>query len=372
MHAPENLRKRVAALFAQDMDQRIEDDLFDALARDVFTFQFESCAPYRAFCTRRGITPADVTRWFEVPAVPTAAFKELPLVSGNPNNAELVFQTSGTTSGEERRGIHYVLDGALYRGSLLPTFRAFVLPDVNSMRMLSLVLPAAQAPHSSLSYMVQTVIDTFGASGSTYCIDSQHGIDVDGVLKQFDVAIDAAEPVCILATSLAMVHMVEALEQRNLEVSLPRGSRIMDTGGYKGKTRTIPAEQLRDLYSDLLGIPPEACVNEYGMTEMLSQFYDAALRDQTLGRERSAAPIKRGPPWVRSRAVDPETLEAVTPGEPGILHHFDLANLFSIASLQTEDLGRVRADGIELLGRLPGAAPRGCSIAMDILLDRRS
>jgi len=366
----DNLRQRIADLFSRDIDQPIEDDVFDALARDVFAFQFEYCAAYRAYCTRRGITPAQVTHWFEIPAVPTAAFKELPLVAGDPDDAELVFQTSGTTAGAERRGTHYVLDANLYRGSLLPTFRAFVLPDIPEMRMLSMVLPATQAPRSSLSYMVQTVIDAMGAPGSAYFIDDERGIDVPALTRALESAIDANEPVCILATSLAMVHLLEAFREERRSLRLPRGSRIMDTGGYKGRTRTIPAEELRGLYSDMLGIAPDHCVNEYGMTEMLSQFYDAALRDRFHGRDAGDVPVKRGPPWTRSRAVDPETLEAVPPGATGILHHFDLANLFSISALQTEDLGRVHPDGIELLGRRPGAAPRGCSIAMDILLER--
>jgi len=366
----DTLRQRITDLFSRNIDQPIDDGEFDTLARDVFAFQFEQCAAYRAYCTRRGIAPSDVTHWFEVPAVPTAAFKELPLVSGSAEAATLVFRTSGTTVGEERRGTHYVLDEDLYRGSLLPTFRAFVLPDAERMHMLSLVLPASQAPHSSLSFMVQTVVEQLGTEDSGWYIDADRGIDADALLEALEAAVDAGRPVCILATSLAMVHFIEFLQSQQRTLRLPDGSRIMDTGGYKGRTRTIPAERLRGLYGELLGIPADACVNEYGMTEMLSQFYDASLRDRVQGLSPGRPPVKRGPPWVRSRAVDPETLEPVSPGEPGILHHFDLANLFSIASLQTEDLGRVLPHGIELLGRLPGAAPRGCSIAVDILLDR--
>jgi hypothetical protein len=75
---------------------------------------------------------------------------------------------------------------------------------------------------------------------------------------------------------------------------------------------------------------------------------------------------------VRTRAVDPDTLAPLPPGEVGILQHFDLANAGSVMAIQTEDLGVVAGDRFTLLGRSPGAQPRGCSIAMDILLqDRR-
>ena len=80
------------------------------------------------------------------------------------------------------------------------------------------------------------------------------------------------------------------------------------------------------------------------------------------------------PPWVRTRAVDPDTLDALPPGTMGILQHFDLANLGSVMAVQTEDLGVVDYDRARftLLGRAPGSEPRGCSIAMDILLRDRA
>ena len=78
------------------------------------------------------------------------------------------------------------------------------------------------------------------------------------------------------------------------------------------------------------------------------------------------------PPWVRTRAVDPDTLAPVASGTVGILQHFDLANLGSVMAVQTEDLGVVDGDRFTLLGRSPGAQPRGCSIALDMLLQDRS
>ena len=42
--------------------------------------------------------------------------------------------------------------------------------------------------------------------------------------------------------------------------------------------------------------------------------------------------------------------------------HFDLANVFSVAAIQTEDLGIRRGEGFELIGRAQIAEPRGCSL----------
>jgi hypothetical protein len=99
---------------------------------------------------------------------------------------------------------------------------------------------------------------------------------------------------------------------------------------------------------------------------MCSQFYTSALRDHARGE--SARDGFAVPPWVRTRAVDPDTLAPLESGDVGILQHYDLANLGSVMAVQTEDLGVVEDGRFTLLGRSPGAAPRGCSIAMDMLL----
>ena len=69
---------------------------FNALALAVFAQQFQLNLPYQRFCRTRGQTPDTITRWQDIPAVPTVAFKELDLTCGPP---EKIFLTSGTTRG---------------------------------------------------------------------------------------------------------------------------------------------------------------------------------------------------------------------------------------------------------------------------------
>jgi hypothetical protein len=138
----------------------------------------------------------------------------------------------------------------------------------------------------------------------------------------------------------------------------------MDTGGAKGMNRPLSrAGFLRACWTHL-GIPTYYCVNEYGMTELCSQRYDSALRDRFDGRSLASRRLV-APPWLRTRVVDPDTLEPVSPGAVGLLCHHDLANAGSVSVVLTEDLGRlVGDDGIELAGRVPGAVPRGCGLLL--------
>jgi hypothetical protein len=120
-------------------------------------------------------------------------------------------------------------------------------------------------------------------------------------------------------------------------------------------------------------------IGEYGMTEMTSQFYDPSFRAAVLAppvasheatghRDDHEPRCMVGPPWVRTRVVDPLTLAEVPPGEEGLLLHLDPAARSSTVALLTEDRGRMHAGGFELLGRMPGAEARGCSLALDELL----
>jgi acyl-CoA synthetase (AMP-forming)/AMP-acid ligase II len=143
----------------------------------------------------------------------------------------------------------------------------------------------------------------------------------------------------------------------------------METGGFKGRSRTVPREVLRRDIAERFGLPETAVVNQYGMTELASQFYDSTLVDPEGPRRKLA------PPWARVRFVDPETGQDVRDGEVGQIVIHDLANTGSVAAIQTADLGRaiVGADGerigFDVLGREEGAEARGCSIATDVMLE---
>lgn len=360
--APEQLAlKQDILAIIERADFQLDDTAFNELAARVFRFQFEFNAPYRRYCERRAVDPGTVRDWRQIPAVPTAAFKAAALVAGDSRNAQALFRTSGTTQGREKRGQHYLLDLELYEHSLLRTFAEFVLSDGTRPPMVSLVPQWQPGGESSLAYMIATVMRELGTADSWCAVDAE-GITFEKLYHWLQFSITTNRPVCMVGTSLAFAHWFDQMRARKLSLQLPAGSRVMDTGGFKGARRTISSAELRAQYAELLAVPPEFVINEYGMTEMLSQYYDAHLRHPELHS------IKQGPPWVRWAVVDPNSLEPLTEAETGLLRHFDLANLFSVSAIQTEDIGRATKDGFELLGRVAGASPRGCSIAMDIFL----
>lgn len=227
------------------------------------------------------------------------------------------------------------------------------------MRLAILTPSPEEAPDSSLSYMMETVREAYGTVESRYYIERGR---LQGERLAYDLA-ECREPISLLGTSSSFVHFIDFHEERSFPLVLPEGSRLMDTGGFKGKSREVSREWIYAMAEQRWGIPPENCVNEYGMSEMTSQFYD-----RIVGREamRAFSP----PPQVRTRILSPETLQPVAKGEIGLLAHIDLANIDSVAAILTEDIGREVEGGFLLIGRATGAAAKGCSLTLDDLLEK--
>ena len=330
---------------------------FETLALDVFAHQFACIPAYRHVCERYGKTPAAVSGWHDVPPVPALAFKEVDLCCAPP---ERIFLTTGTTAGTERRGRHALPDLRLYHAAAVASMRQFLFPDVADIRILSLIPSASERPQSSLAQMVAWAIEDFGAPGSACCACAG-GLDFDALAQALRQSEGEGAPVCIMTTTGALIRFLDHCGAHGWTFRLPHSSRLMDTGGSKGAPRPLSARGLLQACWNTFAIPGYFCANEYGMTEMCSQFYDNVIRDRYHGRGTRRA--KAGPHWVRTLVLDPGSLREVAAGGRGLLCHFDLANAGTAMAVLTEDVGRVVPDGFELIGRAAGAEGRGCSLS---------
>lgn len=214
-------------------------------------------------------------------------------------------------------------------------------------------------PNSSLAHYLTLAVEKFGTAESEVLLDDS-GIAMDRLFAALEQAEAKGEPYALLGASYSFVHLLDEMQRQGRQFTLPNGSRILDTGGFKGQSREIEAEQFYAELSAALGVPRTHCINMYGMTELSSQFYDDG---------NVACPsVKSGPHWIRTRVVNPLTGEEVPEGEIGVLVHHDLAHFNSVSALLTEDAGQAVSSGFHLLGRVTGADAKGCSLAMEEFL----
>lgn len=330
-------------------------DRFDQLALRLFAHQYENNAPFRSFCQRRGATLRKVKTWSDIPAVPIDAFKAMELRSEPALPTERVFMTSGTT-GRAARGRHFHPRLDVYDLSMTHNFARRFMSGAQRLPM-GILFPDEQAmPNSSLAHYLALARSEFGTVDSRHFLTPE-GLDLPGLCAALAQAERTGQAYALLGASFSLVHVMDALREQGRSFRLPAGSRILDTGGYKGQSRELPLEDFYAGLEELLGVPRTHCINMYGMTELSTQFYDDG---------NAVLPsVKSGPHWIRSRLVEPVTGRSVAPGERGILVHCDLANYNSATTILTEDVGQWAEGGFLLLGRAEGAAAKGCSLAVE-------
>ena len=191
----------------------------------------------------------------------------------------------------------------------------------------------------------------------------ERGVDVDGLIEGIAAARAEGEPLLILATSFALVFLLDALAGQSLEVD-PR-SVIMQTGGFKGKSRQIEAIELTQAVARTFRVSETQVISEYGMTELCSQLYEGTLPASVL---RTKPGWFLPPPWLAVEAVDPVSQLPVPEGSEGLARFTDLANVDSAVRIQTMDRIVCCDRAVKLLGRQLGSVPRGCSLAIEELL----
>ena len=312
---------------------------FAELSLEVFRHQFSENIPYRNYCGAVGKTPETVASWHDIPAVPTDVFK-IPGVSLRCfPESEITghFLTSGTTS--ETKGKHEYRDHDLYAASVTGTWREFGLPQIRRPWFFS--QRPEDAPHSSLVRMF-AILD----AGGEWLIDSE------GRMRTERFHPDRAA--AVLGTSIALLRACDEMPP----LQLPEGSWIFETGGSKGLRKSFTPAEVRARLSAHFGVPESRVLNEYGMTELFSQFYRSGDKE-----------THTGPPWTGIRIVDVHTGRPAEKGEVGYLEIIDLANLDTVSAIRTQDLA-IAVDEREfiLIGRDPAAVARGCSRGVEGVL----
>ncbi|MFT3926358.1 MAG: hypothetical protein QM778_27680 [Myxococcales bacterium] len=364
-HERAELHGRALALIARLSDGTRDDVTRDRLLLALAEYQRRYVQPYENFSTQRlkGKTPVDVAH---VPALPTDAFRFARISSRHPQDQQRLFRSSGTTHDE--RSEHALADLSLYDASAKVAARYALFPDRPRMSLLILAPSESELGDSSLSYMLARFVEWFG-NGRTRHVWPIGEDEIRALDHTLRATEETGEPVALLGTSFAFVHALDLLG--STKYRLPPGSRVMQTGGFKGRSREVAPEAMRAWLSESFGIPEAFVVAEYGMTELSSQLYETSLRQAVLGQQVGPRRLW-APSFVRVSVVDPESLLPAADGERGLVRIDDVANLDSVGAIQTADLGQLDAHGLSLLGRAQGAVARGCSITADQLLQRRT
>ncbi len=333
---------------------------FNALALRVFEYQYEHLDAVRRMADRAGRTPERVSRWQDIPAVPSVAFKQFDLFVGE--EPERVFESSGTSGTQRSRSLFSGEGLELMDVAVRVNAARMLLDDGRATRILVLAPPPTLAPAMIMAWGMQQLIEHFGLEGSRFFIDGS-GLDARGLVEAFESSAADGVPVTLIGASFGFVHLLDSFGEQGARFYCAPGSRAMDAGGFKGRSREVSRAWLTRSIEDRLEIPPERCVNLLGMTELASQFYDGVLAS---GRTEPRRKVNAH--WTRTRVLEPRSMGPATLGDRGLLWHLDLANVERPMVVQTDDLGMVDEHGWDVLGRVAGSDAKGCSLTVEEML----
>ena len=308
---------------------------FNALALDIFNFQFENNRVYRSFCDLLYKHPSDVKRIEDIPFLPIQFFKSHNVVSTQ-NEIVEVFESSGTTGSVNSK--HHVSDLSIYKMSFTRGFNHFY-GNIEDYTILALLPSYLERNNSSLVYMVNDLIKKSNNPESGFYLDNLEA------LKDTLIRLESkGQKTLLIGVSFALLDLVE-LHQFKLKNTI-----VMETGGMKGKRQELVKSELHDILKEGFGV--SQIHSEYGMTELFSQAYSLDKG------------IFKTVPWMKvftRSTTDP--LEILDKGKSGGINVIDLANINSCSFIATQDLGKIHYNNsFEILGRFDQADIRGCNL----------
>ena len=279
--------------------------------------------------------------------LPIDAFKHGPVTTFDPEQAQTVFRSSGTGSGT--RSAHYIRDLEVYHRSLETAFTG-MFGDGPFTLIGHLPGYIESGRESSLVYMVERLISRFGNDASGLFLE-----DVE-VLARAARASSRQEPLILFGAAFGLLDLIDG----GRAFALPSGSIVIETGGMKTHRRRTSRERLHARISEAFEIPRRDVRSEYGMCELLSQSYT------------DESGLFQAPAWLDVRVMNPENPdEEVADGDPGVLAVTDLANVYTVSPILTQDRGIRHDGGFEVLGRMSNAELRGCNFLLEDLRDDR-
>lgn len=263
------------------------------------------------------------------------------------------FLSSGTSQRDRSRSSFSNEGIALYHEFSLLSFRAMLLPFFKSETRphgYSMIPSVDEWPTSSLAQMVGWISEEFPV---TYWNEATP-------LSAED------KPVWLFATGFHIVAFADASGR----FPLPKGSIVIETGGTKGKTRSVTREESFELIEKCFGVDKNHIVSEYGMCELASQAYDFV--------DNPSGPILpmdkrwfRFPSWAQTKVLSPsQTIEGQGDGTLIIDDRIraDIGTPF-----RTEDRVLLKADeSFQLRGRVAFSPLKGCSLFAEDLLKSSS
>jgi hypothetical protein len=313
------------------------EEIFSALAMEIFHYQALMCAPYSKYMELLDVDLKKINNIEEIPFLPVKLFKNNIIYSHK--EAPQKNFTSSATSGMIPSS-HPVADLSLYELSFTSGFRLFY-DSPEKFNILALLPSYLEREGSSLVYMTESLIKESKSDSSGFYL-----YDHDKLAKTLEKLRFSDRKTILLGVSFALVDFA-----KSHQIDFPELI-VMETGGMKGRGEELSREEIHSAIKNSFGVA--RVHSEYGMAELLSQAYS------------DGDGLFRTPHWMKFLLRDfINPLKILKNRERGGLNIIDLANINSCSFIETEDIGIKEAGNLwRISGRIQNSEIRGCNLLL--------
>ncbi len=349
------------------------EELFIQAMRECCLFHYEHCDAYRRILDGEGFSPEDIREYEDIermPFLPTVFLKKHHLFSMPHYRMPIKATSSGT-------GGRYSVVG--YDASSLLSALKMVLKVFGYQGVLSPVpchyIVFGFKPHKGNHTAVAKTATGYTllspALSRTYALkwrDGKYEPDLDAVVSAFERGARSGFPTRTIGFPAYTWFALTLMEERGININLPKGSKIMMGGGWKQFYKEqVDKREMYALAWKVLGVPEEDIIETYGAAEHPILYCDCK-------HHHFHVPI-----YSRVIIRDVDTLKPLPYGRLG------LVNLVTpmiygtpVLSVMTDDLGILHAGGecgcgisspfLEIVGRAGFTDIKTCAAGAEEIL----
>lgn len=355
---------------AYDLNEQTESVFMHAIVEEII-FHYEHNAMYKRFCDRKGFNPyCENIKLSDIPPVSVSVFKNLgaQLSSVPDENIRLKLQSSATsgipstvvvdkiTSKRQSKAMVKVLQHYIGKGT-----RPFLVMDIDPSSEFKHLLGARYAAVSG--YL------KFSSKTGFFLKADSNGVSYFDVNAMQNFLRDVGDKPVILFgfTYILYSNVLKAVDNSQISVRLPKGSKIIHIGGWKKlESEKISKELFNQKISACFGLESLDVIDIYGFTEQMGLNYPSDIYG-----------YKHTPVYSRVIVRDPVTKAVLPDGKEGLLEFVTpIPHSYPGNAVLTDDLGMIvpgdDESGIQgtrfvITGRMKKAEVRGCG---DILSEK--
>lgn len=329
------------------LNANYDDEMFNRVALEVFQFQYENNVQYRQYCLKKEVDIRRLKHFSQIPCVTTDVFKDGTSwcsISSQSDGMNLV--TSGTSTGRPGQiyrdaGFFVLREKAIRWLGQKMTFNQF---QPNRVKIVFLDRPNRRnLPDFRIDWsLLWTIKLMFGTDDSIF-LDN----DIGGLKMLADIIREQQncnQPVVIFGPSYRVSRFIA--DYGLLDISLPGGSMVMDSGGLKNKGGHNSMIEYQKDVLQIFNLNRQHYLNTYALSECGSQFPDDLLVSEGLISKVSL-------PWAKVsvvKSVDDNLIDCKV-NEVGELIIYDLLNRGSVLAIATKDLALKTNNGFQIIGR---------------------